>query len=180
MSLADIRSCNWEEGLREAGEQGIFIAPPVSGWTLAIGATLPDASDENTLPLIVRLSETHGSVQYFGNHRVLDYYAWAKAERGRLHRAYAYLGEQGSVLWDRGELTKEELDLGLIFDPTTKTEATSDDSIMKMLERLKNNLQKYPTEEDVFAIGRKWSIDPTQIEDYEITDDLGILGYFPR
>jgi hypothetical protein len=177
LQLLSVRSSAWDQGIQEAGKTGIFITPMVSGWVLIVGLTLPDASDEDTLPLIVRLSEVHGSVQYFGNHRIPDYYAWAKAEGGRLVRAYAYLGEQGATLWDRGELTKEELDLGLIFDQPVQADAAPNESALEMMQRLKDSLQKCPTEEDVFSIARAWSIDPTQIEEYEVTEGLGILGH---
>jgi hypothetical protein len=100
LQLVNLKSCEWEEGLEEANDKGIFICPAVSGWTLIVGLRLPDASSENTLPLIVRLSEVHQEAQYFGNHRVVDYYAWAKAERGRLVRAYAFVGDQGATPWD--------------------------------------------------------------------------------
>jgi hypothetical protein len=180
LQLVNLRSCDWEEGLREANEKGIFICPPVAGWTLIVGGTLPDTSAEETLPLIVRLSENYGSAQYFGNHRVVDYYAWAKAERGRLIRAYAFLGEKGVTPWDRGELTKEEMDLGMVFDePLSGAENPTNphESLLEMLQRLKQNPSKHPKEEDVFAIARKWSVDPTQIEEYEISESQGVLGY---
>ena len=177
LQLVSVRSSAWDEGIQDAGKAGIFITPRISDWVLIVGLTLPDASNEDTLPLIVRLSEVHGSVQYFGNHRIPDYYAWAKAEGGRLVRAYAYLGEQDTTLWDRGELTKEELDLGLIFDQPVQGDAAPNESALEMIQRLKNNLQKCPTEEDVFSIARAWSIDPTQIEEYEVTEGLGTLGY---
>jgi hypothetical protein len=178
LQLVNLRSCEWEEGLRETSDKGIFICPPVSGWTLIVGLSLPDASNENTLPLIVRLSDAHHSAQYFGNHRVVEYYAWAKAERGRLVRAYAFLGDQGATPWDRGELTLEEHELGLTFDDALPANhGDPHETALEMLQRMKHNPPKFPKEHDVFALARKWSIDPTQIEEYEVSQSHGLLGY---
>ena len=180
LELVRVRSCDWEEGLRQAGDKGIFICPPVSGWTLVVGLGLPDASSDDTLSLIVRLSETHQSAQYFGNHRVVDYYAWARAEGGRLVRAYAFIGDQARLPWDRGELTPEERELGLIFDDPLTGAVNPDnpnETTLEAMQRMKNNRPRFPKEHHVFAIARKWSIDPTQIEEYEATESPGILGY---
>ena len=177
LRLTRTRSCDWEVGLREASQDGIFLTPSIEGWTLVVGLSLPDAAADETLPLIVSLSERYGSTQYFGNHRVVDYYAWARAERGRLKRAFAYLGEQGVVLWDRGELTVEEAELGQNFFEPVSAENLANHSVMEPLTGLKKN-QRFPTEHDVFRIAYKWSIDPTQIQEYEISGDSGILGYF--
>ena len=182
MGFANLRPCGWEEGLREASERGIFICPPVSGWTLIVGVTLQDASNDDTLPLIVRLSEAHAEAQYFGNHRIVDYYAWAKAEGGRLVRAYAFLGEKGATLWDRGEITVEERELGLVFDDSPASpniHGFSDSSSLELPQTIKRAPAYYPTEEAVFAIARRWSVDPTQIEEYEVSESPGVLGYLP-
>lgn len=172
LQLVNVRRCDWEQGLRKADEGAIFVCPPASGWTLIVGLTLPDASNEETLPLIVRLSETYQLAQYFANHRIVDYYAWARAEGGRLIRAYAFCGSQLSVPWDRGELTREEKELGLIFDDLTTSGVKPNLSDAGPERR-----PKFPKERHVFELARKWSIDPTQIEEYEVRDSLGILGY---
>lgn len=180
LQLVRVRDCGWEEGLRVAYENGIFITPPVSGWILAVGVTLPDGSAEETLPLLVRLSEKDGSAQYFGNHRVVDYYAWAKAERGRLIRAFAFLGEKGVTLWDRGELTNEEVELGLAFDESPAylmQRGEPQPTVLETVKSLNEYRHKQPEEQDVFAIARRWSIDPAQIEEYAISEGSGMLGY---
>jgi hypothetical protein len=182
LRLQDVRSCDWDEGLKESFDNAVFISPPVSGWTLCVGGNLPDASDDDTLDLIVRLSETQGAAQYFGNHRVVEYYAWAKAEWGRLIRAYAYLGERGGTLWDRGELTEEERELELDFDQSEKgaqVEKVIPEDWVALISYYSK--RKHPREHHVFAIARKWSIDPTQIEEYEVSESPGLLGYMePR
>lgn len=162
--LVNISECGWNHGVREASGKGVFVTPPVSGWTLIVGRILPDAASETSLSSVVRLSERYGSAQYFGNHRIPDYYAWAKAEKGRLVRAYAYLGERDSVLWDRGKITDEEMELGLI------NVCAANESGCHHAGR---SLQEY----DVFAIAKKWSINPTEIEDYDVSEAFGTLGY---
>ena len=37
-----------------------------------------------------------------------------------------------------------------------------------------------PGEHHVFAIARKWSIDPTQIEEYDAAESPGLLGYLAQ
>lgn len=180
LQLVRIQPSAWEEGIQEAGKTGFFITPMISDWALIVGLTLPDASDEDTLPLVVRLSEVYGSAQYFGNHRVTDYYAWARAENGRLIRAYAYLGEQGTVLWDRGELTKEEVELKHAFDGPEAIYQDQGKSVLEIMQAAKDNPRRYPDENDVFSIAGLWSIDPTRIEDYEISQSTGLLGYSPN
>jgi len=181
LRLRDLRSCDWEEGVKESydtADRAVFITPTISGWTLAVGILLLDASDE-VLNLIVRLSERHGSAQYFGNYRVVDYYAWAKAECGRLVRAYAFLGERDETPWNTGGLTAEEKELGLIFDdpedePAPSAGASSEDFLKLMSSYAE---RKYPREKDVMAIAGKWSIAPTQIEEYEVSQIPGQFGY---
>ena len=165
LPLVGIRACSWQDGLSEASGKGVFVTPSVSGWTLIVGVVLPDATSEETLPLIVRMSETFGSTQYYGNHRVADYYAWAKAEHGRLIRAYAYLGERNTTLWDRGDLTPEEIELVIIFDGFDQNAGFLPQENV------------HPREHHVFAIAKEWSVDPTQIEEYNVSDSLGALGF---
>jgi len=177
LQLVGLRPCEWGEGLNEASSEGIFITPRISGWRLIVGLTLPDASSDHMLSLMVRLSEKYGSAQYFGNHRVTDYYAWARADAGRLVRAYAYIGAQNGVVWDRGELTKEEVELGMHFEDIEIHVPEDSKSVLETLQHLKAHPKRRPEESDVFAIARKWSVDPTEIEEYEIEDSLGLIGY---
>jgi hypothetical protein len=104
--------CSWEEGLSAAHEQKLFISPPVGGWTLVMGASLPDpAEDVDACFHFVReLSEKLGQVQLFGFNRGLQHHAWVQAEQGAILRAYAWAGR---TLWNQGPLTEAERDLGL-------------------------------------------------------------------
>jgi uncharacterized membrane protein len=42
LGLSNAKACSWTDGF--AGEQKLFIAPPVKGWVLVIGSGLPDPS----------------------------------------------------------------------------------------------------------------------------------------
>ena len=176
LQLETLRKCDWKKGLRRAMEEDeVFICPPVSGWTIITGISLPDPSRKDTLPLLAGLSAKYDAAQFFGNHRVTNYRAWAKAERGQLIRAFAYM--DGGAAWDIGELTPEEVELGLIF-PDLKEENyptvdldDSDEDLAWPDRKL-----KLPEDYHVFEIARKWSVDPTQIEEYEVSESLGILG----
>lgn len=173
--LRNVRPCNWAEGIAGAYERKVFVSPPVSGWTFVVGNILPgvgnpDGPDwlpDRCTPLIAHLSRRFEEVQYFGTHRIVGYHAWAKAERGRIVRVYAYLGEQGVTLWNRGEQTPEEHALGFNFlESADETEDIP-------FEDLGGTL---PDEESVMQIAGKWSIDPQSLDGLDIETGLGIIG----
>lgn len=70
--------------------------------------------------------------------------------------AYAFLGERGETQADRGEQTREEMDLGFAFFNERSPEASKDDYWER--EDL-----TYPSEENVMAIAGRWSVDPSQL-----------------
>ena len=81
-------------------------------------------------------------LQYFGTHRVSDYYAWAKVAGGNLVRAYTYFGDTGDVEQNVGAITPEELALGFDKFPQS-AEDFDDDTVL-------------PNEEDVLDIAKAW------------------------
>ncbi len=87
----------------------VLLFEPVAGWTILSADELPDLSEEEeSLPLLTllqQLSETFGEVQYFANHRTVEYFAWAKYTNGIMHRVYSYVW--GTIL-DRGQQTNIE------------------------------------------------------------------------
>lgn len=103
----------WSEALVRAGEPTVFVSPPLTGWTLVIGAALPDpASDIDRLyHYLTRVSRMVGEVQFFAADRVLNHHAWALLREGRVSRAYAWAGE---TLWNQGDATLDERLLGLV------------------------------------------------------------------
>src|SRR5947209_10984927 len=44
LGLHNVKSCSWFEGI--ASDESLFVAPPVNGWILVMGAGLPDPSDD--------------------------------------------------------------------------------------------------------------------------------------
>lgn len=157
MRLTNWRRIGWHEGLSLAqNTNALFVSPEVRGWTLIVGNSLPLAPNDEALDLLADLSRVFGDAQYFGTSSVTEYHAWARAIDGRLRRAYAFSGEQGSVLWDRGPETQEERDLGMNFHDETILSNSPDDS-------------------SVFRISGCWSIDPTQIDSVTAQPNLGIL-----
>src|SRR5690242_14444365 len=44
LGLHNPKPCSWMDGL--AGEQKLFIAPPVKGWILVMGSGLPEPSED--------------------------------------------------------------------------------------------------------------------------------------
>jgi hypothetical protein len=145
----DVRPCGWSEGVERAYRDrgALFISPAVGGWTLAVGWMMQGRLSE-LLPLLEQLSARFGEAQYFGNHRVSDYYAWAKAEDGRIVRAFE--SGNGEISIDHGPRTAEEESLGLRFT------GVEDDS---------NDL--WPGEEHVMLIAGEWSLNPQHLDAYE-------------
>src|SRR5581483_11374488 len=110
LNLHNAKPCTWTEGL--AGEQRLFIAPPVNGWILVVGSEVPDPAEDVDVcfRFLTDLSRKLGQVQYFSANRVLGHHAWVQLTSGRVVRAYAWAGR---TLWNQGVKTRAELELGL-------------------------------------------------------------------
>jgi hypothetical protein len=65
------------------------------------------------VPFLCSLSAKLGHVQYFGNHRVSCFAAWARAEHGRIGRVYGALDYTTRV--NIGDQTPDETELGFDF-----------------------------------------------------------------
>jgi len=169
LNLTNIRKANWKTGIRAAYQDWIFISPPMNGWTLIIGSSLPDLSEDQNTPdsitsHVVCLSQVFGEAQYFGNHRIVGYYAWMKAMDGKVTRAFAYLGERGEILVNEGAPTKNEQELQLVYRDTD-IEANEDEI-------------RFPDEEDVLSIAKAWGVDP-MMEGEGYSPGTGYVGRFP-
>jgi hypothetical protein len=103
---------NWAEALVRSRERALFVSPPVDGWTLVIGAGIPDVFHDvdRAFHFLREVSESLGTVHFFAANRVLHSHAWARLEDGRVTRAYAWAG---MTLWNEGRTTLEERLLGL-------------------------------------------------------------------
>lgn len=175
LALDEVRPSGWPDGIAAAYEGGVFVSPPADGWVLVVSTALPDAGDDEhadeITPLVTALSrDLDATVQYFGTHRVVEYHAWAWAERGALVRAYAYAGEQGVTALDVGPPTPAEQALELrLFDE--RSPEAADDAYWE-----RDDL-RYPDEDLVLAIAAAWSLDPKILDGRAVAD--GWLGRWP-
>jgi hypothetical protein len=139
----------------------VFITPEVAGWVFAVAATFPDAGSPEFLPWLEGLSRRLGEVQYFGTHRMVEYHAWARAEQGRIVRAYGWSGERGETLVDVGPRSPEEIELGLGVSLVSENE---DQDLA------------WPHEEAVLAVAGRWSLNPVLLEEIDAEPGLGVSG----
>ncbi len=118
----------------------VILFQPLEGWTIISAEELPDLSEAGEqLPLLTMLkalSEEFGEVQYFANHRTVEYYAWVKYNKGMMQRAYSYL-------W------------GTVINKGTETNIETTHFPAYMLEG-----ELLPDEELVLEIAKDWSILP--------------------
>ena len=70
LGLHNAKPCSWIQGL--AGEEKLFIAPPVKGWILVMGSGLQeaDADVDVCFRFLLELSRRLGQVQFFSTNRV--------------------------------------------------------------------------------------------------------------
>jgi hypothetical protein len=156
IGLRDIRPANWGEGIPGAYGPAVFVTPPLSYWTLAVGFSLFHSGVPAPVvkPLLERLSRHFGEAHYFATHRVVESHTWARAVRGRLVRGYGWVGDRGETVWDEGEQTPEERDLCFRFFDERSSEASQDGYWARKDLR-------FPDEESVMRLAGAWSLDPT-------------------
>lgn len=156
LGFTGVKKSSWEDGIEAAYEDygRVFVSPPLDGWVLVVSCSLPAPGDGpvNVLSMLQTLSREYGEAQYFCTHRVTELHAWVKAIDGQIVRAYGYSGEQGGVIWNEGEPTPEERELGFsVADEWT------------------------PDEEAALAIAAKWSID-TSFSSSRYAPAAGLAG----
>jgi hypothetical protein len=148
LDLHNPKPCSWREGL--AGEEQIFIAPPVKGWILVFGPGLPEPSEDvdACFRLACNLSRKFGQVQLFSASRILHHHAWVRADSGSIVRAYCWAGQ---TLWKQGKRTAAERDLEV-------TCLDYDDSLalgsFALPDQIAANVEKVP------LLAARWSLDP--------------------
>lgn len=164
LGLNNPKPCTWTEGI--ASEQKLFIAPPLNGWILVVGAGLPNPSDDvdNCFRFLHDLSRKLGHVQFFHANRVLSEHAWVRMEAGRVVRAYAWAGK---TQWNQGVKTPAELELSLkCFHYLEAPERNS----FAQAEILATNTEK------VSLLAGRWSLDPATIDERLFEHAPGIVG----
>ncbi len=143
-------SLPWSEAMARLRERKVFISPPVDGWTLVIGAGLPDpAVDVDVVyRFLTRLSRSIGEVHFYSADRVLNLHSWARLDSGRVTRAYAWAGE---TLWNEGRPTLEERMLGM------RCRAYAEEPPPMRFGEVPSELHNT---ERVVLLARRWSVDP--------------------
>ena len=159
LKLNIVCESNWEFGINYVYKNdNLFISPQIDGYVLVVG--IIGLSHNMNHEMVKKHSILFDELQYFGSHRVVDYYAWIKFAKQKLIRAYAYLGESGEVEWNEGIITAEEVGLG--FDKFPVSEHTWEED------------EKQPDEEDVIDIAKAWGVDPT-FSDANIEKSTGYI-----
>jgi hypothetical protein len=156
--------CSWSDGL--SGDKQLFISPPIRGWTVVIGSGLPDPGEDvdACFRLIVGLSRKLGKVQFFCANRVVNHHGWARAENGRVQRAYAWAGK---TVWLQGERTAAECDLG--FECRDYGDYGSEDCFSESND-VALNVEKVP------LLAARWSLDPAAINAQFLEQECGVAG----
>ena len=164
LGLHNPKPCSWIEGL--AGDEKLFVAPPVTGWILVMGTGLPDPTEDadTCFRFVLRLSRKLGQVQLFCASRVLHHHAWVKANGGKILRAYAWAGK---TLWQQGPPTSAEKDLAMkCFDYTDSPEPIS----FGQPDPIAQNVDKVP------HLAACWSLDPGHIDQRFLVREHGVAG----
>jgi hypothetical protein len=153
LELLDVREVDLEEGITAARDwdaRNLLVTPTIGSWVLVAGVHLP-LTFEFLFAVSAQLVAT---VQGFSSHRLADAHAWAEVSGGELLRFFSYA--ELEVLENEGERTPAEVELGIGLPLTG--EPTADDLARD------EGVAALPTEEDVWALARRWSVDPTQLD----------------
>ena len=139
-------------------------------------------------------------MQFFGNHRVSDYCAWARAIDGKVQRVFCS-GNGVEIFCNYGTQSPEEASLGLAdlsgLDPDAATSRVID--LYEQLNEQRRVLvaqgmelrevvrtigrlfpRPVPEETDVLDLAGKWSVDPRGFDQLREPLGVGILGLLPR
>jgi hypothetical protein len=149
-----------------AGDEKLFIAPPIKGWILVMGSGLPEPADDvdGCFRFVLGLSRKLGQVQLFSASGILHHHAWVRAEHGRIVRAYAWAG---GTIWNQGGRTAAEKDLAMkcfeYADPIQTSSFCEKDAIAA-------NVDKIP------QLAARWSLDPAAIDQRFFHHEQGIAG----
>ena len=173
LKLKSLEPCNWAVGVRKAYQGDIFITPTVGNWTMVAGRGLSIVDTQEDIThvknILSQLSYEFGEAQYFCTHRIAEYHLWMRAIKGKITRAYSYLGESGGNVIVEGTPTEIEAGLNLI---NTFSEEANDKNYFSREDIL------IPDEQTVMDVAGNWSIDPSNL--HERTDVKPGLGYLAK
>jgi len=164
LGLHNAKPCPCQKGL--SGEEKLFIAPPINGWTLVVGSELPDPADDPDIcfHFVTGLSRKVGEVQLFSSNRALCGHAWVRADKGRVIRAYAWANQ---TLWNQGTRSTAERELDLAtFDYGSASETNP----WHVPDVIIANVDKVP------LLAARWSLDPAAVYDRIPGQEHGVAG----
>ncbi len=166
LRLRHVQACTWEEGFAATRERRLFVTPPVDGWTLVFGGALPEAREDidACYRFLLALSHKLGHVQYFTIDRALNHHGWARAEDGKIVRAYVWAGE---TLWNEGPETATERGLSVRCLAYAEAAPRSDLSFTDPAAA---------TTEKVPQLAALWSLNPADLRDAVLFSVPGIAG----
>jgi hypothetical protein len=166
LGLHNPTPCSWSDGVSRLADHTLFISPPIQGWTLIIGHGLPDPSEDvdECFRFVLKLSRALGHVQFFSANRAVNHHAWARADAGKIVRAYAWAGE---ALWNQGKLTQAEKDLDLHCFSYGESPAAA---------AISGGESHHANAEKVNFLAARWSIDPASIVESMLPARPGISG----
>ncbi|MET9906976.1 hypothetical protein ABZZ74_09115 [Streptomyces sp. NPDC006476] len=117
LGLHGLLTMDWAAGTQAAYRRGVFVASPVDGWTPAHSRIDLTGGVEDDGPALFSwlrsLGQRLGDFQYFCTDRIGERHGWARAEAGRIVRAYCYDASRGEVPLRLGEPTDIERRLGI-------------------------------------------------------------------
>ena len=164
LRLDNPRPCSWAEGVFSSRK--LFIAPPINGWTLVLGAGLPNPDDDvdACYRFLRALSQRLGHVQFFQADELLQHHAWAQVESGRVLRGYAWAG---TTIWNQGVKTSAEIALGMNCFGYGENPGSDDWAVA---DHIVANVEK------VSQLAQRWSLDPAEIDLRLVAHQSGITG----
>lgn len=143
LELKNPEPSNWDKGIEMAYNGFRFVSPVLDGYVLVVnyGMDILTLAPE----LLNEKAKLFPELQFFVTQRVSDYHAWAKYINGVLIRGYGWSGCDGVVFLDEGELTPEEVKLGLTLLPQKNGYDLSE--------------AQFPSEDQVLELAAEWGID---------------------
>lgn len=170
LALNNPTPCPLGEGFPQLAERQLFLSPPIRGWILVIGSSLPDPADDvdRLFRFLHYVGTELGTAQYFHTNRVLGHHAWVRIDDGQVTRAYAWAGE---TLWDQGARTAEEE----LLDLRTFAYGEALPSYPQSAQDIQS-----ANAERLLDLAALWSIDPLAAHQYWPKAAVGITGDFSR
>jgi len=170
LGLHNPKPCPLSEGFSRLTDRKLFISPPIKGWILVVGNSLPDPADDidKLYHFLMRVADELGSIQYFCANRVVNHHAWVRIENNKIYRAYAWAGE---TLWNQGQPTAAEREVEM------KCYAYGDTPLpfpFSSRDSHSGNAEK------VMQLAAKWSVDPLAVNNHALRAAFGIAGDLSR